>query len=369
MVFPFDFRPRTRILFGAGEFARLGEVARELGGTRCLLVADRGMLEAGYAQEATRSLKARRMEVFAFHDFDPGPTSAMVEAGRALAAPHQIDLIVALGGGSSMDCAKGINFVLTNGGAMRDYWGYGKASRPLVPMIAVPTTAGTGSEAQSYTMIHDAENHVDMACGDVKATFRAAILDPKLTISQPAALTAATGYDAISHALETLVATRRTALSECFSREAWRLLNGSYPQVLRDPRDLEARSAMLLGAHLAGLAVENATLGAAHACASPLMADYRIPHGVAIALVLPHVVKWNSAVAGPQYDELCAGDLSRRLRELAAIAELPLSLSEASVPEEALPRLAEEAGSQWAGRFNPRRFDAGAALEIYQCAY
>src|SRR5580700_9089976 len=182
---PFDFRPRTRLLFGSGEFARLGEVAREMGGTRCLVVADQGMLETGYVKEATRTLKARRMEVFAFHEFTENPTSAMVEAGAAAAAPDRVDLIVSVGGGSSMDCAKGINFLLSNGGRMRDYWGYGKAAKPMLPMLSVPTTAGTGSEAQSYCIVTDPETHTRMACGDAKAIFRAAILDPKLTVSQP----------------------------------------------------------------------------------------------------------------------------------------------------------------------------------------
>src|ERR1043166_1090437 len=366
---PFDFRPRTRILFGAGEFARLGEVARELDGTRCLLVADPGMVEAGYVQEAPRALKARRMDVFGFHEFEASPSLAMIEAGRAFADPLQINLIVGLGGGSSMDCAKGINFVLSNGGTIRDYWGYGNAKRPMLPMIAVPTTAGTGSEAQTYALISDDATRVKMACGDAKAAFRVAILDPKLTVSQPAALTAATGYDAISHALETLVSTRRNAISECFSREAWRLLNDNYERVLANPSDLEARGAMLAGASLAGLAIENSMLGATHACAYPLTAHYDIAHGVAIALLLPHVVEWNSQVAGSHYQALHAGDLGRRLRDLAEAAELPGSLRDAAVPEEALPRLAEEAGAQWTGRFNPRPFDAGAALEIYQCAY
>jgi alcohol dehydrogenase len=364
----FDYRPRTRVVFGAGEFGRLGELARELGGTRCLLVADRGMVEAGYVQEAARSLKARRMDVFGFHDFEANPTTNMVEAGRAFAAPLGIDLIVGLGGGSSMDCAKAINFVLTNGGVIRDYWGYGKASRPLLPMMGVPTTAGTGSEAQSYALISDAESHVKMACGDIKAAFRLAILDPQLTVTQPFAVTAATGYDAISHAVETLVSTRRNALSECYSREAWRLLNGNYPRVLKDPTDLQARGAMLIGAYFAGLAIENSMLGATHACANPMTAHYNITHGRAIALLLSHVVTWNMGVAGRLYDELHAG-LARRLRELADIADLPSSLREVSVPEEALPRLAEEASAQWTGRFNPRPFDAAAALEIYQCAY
>jgi len=366
---PFDFRPRTRILFGAGEFARVGEIAREVGGTRCLLVADRGMVDAGYAQEAIRSLKARRMEVFAFHEFDASPTTSVIEAGRAFSATLDINLIVGLGGGSSLDCAKAINFVLTNGGSVRDYWGYGKASRPLLPMIAIPTTAGTGSEAQTYAIVVDEDTRVPMACGDGKAAFRVAILDPKLTVTQPAALTAATGYDAISHAIETLVSTRRNALSECFSREAWRLLNSSFERVLENGSDLDARAAMLLGSHFGGLAVEYSMLGAAHACANPLTAGYRIPHGVAVSLLLSHVVKWNSAVAGEQYDELHSGNLEQRLRELAEAADLPLSLREASVPEQALPRLAEQASAQWSGRFNPRPFDAAAALEIYQCAY
>src|SRR5271154_6333718 len=262
---PFDFRPRTRVLFGAGDFARLGEVARELGATKCLLVADRGMVDRGYAQEATRTLKARRIEVFGFHGFETGPTAPlaakMVDAGAAFAAPLSVNLIVGLGGGSSMDCAKAINFVVTNGGSIRDYWGFGKASKPMLPMIAVPTTAGTGSEAQSSAIVVDPETSVRMVCGDYKAAFRAAILAPKLTVSQPRALAAATGYDAISHAVETLVSTRQTALSECFSRSAWRLLNANFERVLKDPGDLAARGAMLIGAHFGGLAIENANLG------------------------------------------------------------------------------------------------------------
>ncbi len=366
---PFDFRPRTRVLFGEGGFTRLGEVARELGGTRCLLVADPGMVQAGYAQEATRSLKARRMAVHAFHDFQPNPTSAMVEAGHAFAAPHGIDLIVAVGGGSSLDCAKAINFLLTNGGSIRDYWGYGKATKPMMSMLAVPTTAGTGSEAQSYATITDAESGVRMACGDRQVSFRAAILDPKLTVSQPASLTAAAGYDALSHALETLVTTRQTALSECFSRSAWRLINSGLERVLADPTDLDARGAILLGAHFGGLAIENSALGAAHALAYSLTGHFGIPHGVAIALVLARVVEWNQGVAGARYQELYAGDLIERLRSLAELAGLPVNLREANVPEESLPRLAEDAASQWAGKFNPRPLDAAGALEIYQRAY
>ncbi len=366
---PFDFRPRTRVVFGSGEFARLGEVARELGGTRCLVVADQGMLHTGHVKEAIRTLKARRMEVFAFHDFSENPTAAMVEAGGAFAAPERIDVIVSVGGGSSMDCAKGINFLVSNGGHMRDYWGYGKALKPMLPMIAVPTTAGTGSEAQSFCVVTDPEAGARMACGDAKATFRAAILDPRLTLSQPKAVAAATGYDALSHALETLVTTRHTALSECFSRSAWRLINSGFERMLEDPEDLEARGSMLLGAHFGGLAVENSMLGAAHACASPLTTQFGVAHGVALALVLRHVVRWNRAAAGARYDELGEAGIEDRLSRIAEAAGLPLTLREAGISEEALPRLAEDAATQWPGKFNPRPFDAAGALEIYRWAF
>jgi len=365
---PFDFRPRTRVLFGAGEFSRLGEVAREMGGTRCLVVADSAMAETGYPKEAIRTLKARRMEVFAFHDFQASPTSAMIEAGAAASAQDRIDLIVGVGGGSSLDCAKGINFLLSNGGSMRDYWGYGKAAKPMLPMIAVPTTAGTGSEAQSYCIVTDPETQTRMACGDAKATFRAAILDPKLTLSQPRELAAATGYDALSHALETLVTTRHTALSECFSRSAWTLTSQGFERMLKDPEDLKARGAMLLGAHFGGLAVENSMLGAAHACATPLTAQFGVPHGVAVALMLRHVVRWNRPVAGYRYDELGVDDLEDRLTEIAQSAGLPMTLREAGIAEEVLPRLAEDAAAQWPGKFNPRAFDAAGALEVYEWA-
>src|SRR5256885_1524759 len=230
MHFPkaFDFQPRTRVIFGAGVIDRLGELARELNFQRTLLVADRGLVASGHVDEAVGPLQKAGVEVFRFHDFEANPDTRMIESGTQVVTPLKIDSVIGLGGGSSMDCAKGINFVLTNGGTMADYRGYGKATKPMLPMIAVPTTAGTGSEAQSYALISDARTHEKMACGDPKAVFAAAILDPELTVSQPMHVTAAAGYDAISHAIETWVTTRRTPMSELFSREAWRLLSANY---------------------------------------------------------------------------------------------------------------------------------------------
>lgn len=377
----FDFQPRTRVIFGEGTFAQLGTLARGLNFKRTLLVADRGIAACGYVAEAIQLLSQAGITAFPFHDFGENPDTAMIEAGRIIAAEHEIDSILALGGGSSLDTAKGINFVLTNGGTMRDYWGHDKVSdnpagQPLLPMIGIPTTAGTGSEAQTYALISDAETHVKMACGDAQAAFKITILDPRLTVTQPAQLTATAGYDAIAHAVESFVTTKRNPLSDVFAKEAWRLLANNYERVLNEPQDLEARGAMLLGAHYSGIAIENSMLGATHACANPLTAHYGTAHGVAIALMLPHVVRWNSVTVGERYAELAqviglssAEQLAERLAQLAHAGSLPRSLRALEIPPADLPRLAEAASNQWTGTFNPRPFDAAGAKELYAWAF
>ena len=364
----FDFQPRTRVIFGAGAIERLGELARELNFKRTLLVADHGLVASGHVDEAVVPLEKAGVEVFRFHDFEVNPDTRMVEAGTKLVAPLKIDSIIGLGGGSSLDCAKGINFLLTNGGRMADYHGYGKATQPMLPMIAIPTTAGTGSEAQTYALISDAESHVKMACGDPKAAFRVALLDPALTVSQPRSITATSGFDAIAHAVETYVTTKRNPLSQLFSREAWRLLEPNYERVLSQPDDLEARGAMQLGAFYAGVAIDNSMLGATHACANPLTARYGTAHGAAIAMLLPSVVRWNETAVGRDYAWL-HGALAHRLEELAEAAGLRSNLRAIGVSETELPELASEAATQWTGTFNPRPFDKQGAIEIYQCVY
>lgn len=377
---PFDFQPRTRVVFGPGSLARLGQIARDLDFHRTLLVADPGVAEAGHLAAAQRALAAAGVEIHTFADFGVNPDSAMVEAGVRLARPRAVDSVIGLGGGSSLDCAKGINFLLTNGGAMADYRGYGKARMPLLPMIGVPTTAGTGSEAQSYAVIADAATHMKMACGDPSAAVRVAILDPDLTATAPRQVTAMAGFDAIAHAVETSVTTKRTPLSDMFSHRAWRLLNNAYERVLNNPDDAEARGAMQLGAYFSGMAIEQSMLGAAHACANPLTARCNTVHGQALAILLPHVVRWNAGVAGGQYaalldsepararDEDAAEALAVRLEHLAAAGGLNLRLRDIGVEAAHLPELADLAAGQWTGGFNPRPFNAVGALEIYRAA-
>jgi len=370
VIQPFDFFPRTRVVFGENSFARLGELACELGFTRTLIVADRDIVKLGFAEKAAALLKQSGMVACVFHDFESNPNSDMVEAGRMFAASQSIDSIVALGGGSSLDCAKGINFVLTNGGTMREYRGFGRASQPMLPSIGIPTTSGTGSEAQSYALISDAETHAKMACGDPKAAFRIAILDPVLTVSQPRSVSAAAGFDAISHAVESFVTLKRTNISDMFARDAWRLLEANYERVLTHPDDIIARGAMLLGAHEAGIAIEQSMLGATHACANPLTARYGTTHAVAIGLMLPHVVRWNAEVVADRYRELAPeGELADRLEELRRAGGLPERLRDLGISVEALEQLAGDATREWTGTFNPRPLDAATALALYRAAF
>jgi alcohol dehydrogenase len=382
---PFDYHSPTRVVFGPGSLNRLGELARELGDTRVLLVTDPGLEQAGHPQRAVESIRQAGLEVFLFDGVEPNPTDTHVQAGVDFARPLDIDLIVSVGGGSSMDCAKGINFILTNGGTMADYKGFGKATKPMLPSIGIPATAGTGSEAQSYALIADEKSHMKMACGDRKAAFRVAILDPEVTVSQPQGVTAITGIDALSHALESYVTSKRNALAQLFARQAWKLLEVNLETVLKKPSDLEARGAMQVGAYLAGTAIENSMLGACHACANPLTAHYGITHGLAIGILLPHVVRFNAAAVGELYQELAEesgfidpdrngqGDaaaeiIAERIHALMRFAGLPASLTECGVSGGILPVLAEEAAQQWTARFNPRPVTEADLLALYTAA-
>jgi alcohol dehydrogenase len=385
-MIPFDFQPRTRIVFGPDKIDDLGILARELDARRAIVVSDPGVIAAGHMQRGVEALDRAGVQSFHFDHVHENPSTRDVAAAVEFARDCRPDLIVGLGGGSSMDCAKGLNFIYTNGGEMRDYWGVGKATKPMLPMIAVPTTAGTGSEAQSFALISDAETHVKMACGDKKAACRIALLDPKLTLTQPRRVTALTGVDALAHALETFVTKRRTAMSLAFSLEAWRLLSRNFGRVLEEPDNLQARGGMQLGACLAGLAIENSMLGAAHALANPLTADFGIVHGQAIGLMLPHVIRFNGLEFPEWYDELyreaihAVGDngvaqhggaeaLADFVTRLVAEADLPHRLADCGVPRESLRKLADDAAMQWTGNFNPRAVEPESLRELYEQAF
>jgi alcohol dehydrogenase len=369
----FDWQPRTRLVFGPGMLAQVGDLASELGVRRVLLVTDKGIVAAGHLDRARIALEGSGRSVAIYDSVRENPTTTDVARCVEMARASEAELLIGLGGGSSMDTAKGSNFILTNGGEMKDYWGVGKATRAMLPLIAIPTTAGTGSECQSAALIADEVTHQKMACLDPKAAARIAILDPELTVSQPAGVTACTGIDAIAHAVETAVSKKRTPLSAIFSREAFRLCNDAFLRVLAEPGDLSARAEMQLGAAYAGLAIEYSMLGAAHSAANPLTAQHNVVHGQAVGIMLPEVVRFNAADAAARagYAELCevtglrdAEHLATRLEELLAACGLAARLRDFGAVD--ISALADDASRQWTATFNPRMISATEFAQLYE---
>jgi alcohol dehydrogenase len=381
----FDYHPQTRVVFGLKSIERVGGLAAELGARNVLLVTDRGIVSAGHAGRVSGLLEGAGLSVCCFDAVEENPGTRCVEQCLEAARRSSIDTIVGLGGGSSLDTAKGCNFLFTNGGRMQDYRGIGKARRPMLPLIAIPTTGGTGSECQSFALITDEATHQKMACGDPKAAARIALLDPGLTVSQPPRVTACSGVDAIAHAVETAVTRKRTALSMVFSREALRLTLAGLPRVLAAPEDMEARGWMLLGAAWAGTAIENSMVGAAHSAANPLTAHFGIVHGHAVGLMLPHVVRFNAGdpAAAQTYAELAcaaglvspsetpgkaAAQLANLLEGMLDLAGLPRSLKGLGLGAAQIPGLALEAARQWTAQFNPRPVTVADFESIYAAA-
>lgn len=368
-------RSPVRVEFGHVAISRLGELARGANARCVLLVGDRGVLAAGHLDRAAALLDEAGAAVTVFVDAGENPTTANVDTGLAVARSAGIDVFVAVGGGSVMDCAKAINLLLTNGGTVRDYHGTNRATCPMRPMIAVPTTTGTGSEAQSYAIISDAATHEKMACGDRRHPADGglrpivALLDPQLALTQPRRVAAATGLDAISHAVESAGCRARNDVSLEFSEQAWRLLSRSIMAHLTAPNDATAGD-MLLGAHLAGCAIEESMLGAAHACANPLTAVFSITHGVAVATMLPHVVAFNAALGWNPYSRLVeqADELVRTIGTFNRASGIIIPLAAHGVTERHLPDLARMAAQQWTAGFNPRTVGEPELLELLRRA-
>lgn len=384
---PFEYHSDTRVLFGQGCIAQLGDAVRRLSSGPVLLVTDPGIVDAGLAARALASLDSAGLQVEVFDGVEENPTTLHVQAGVQFVSRTGVEFgsIVGLGGGSAMDCAKGINFLLTNGGRMEDYWGDGKATTAMLPSIGVPTTAGTGSEAQRFTLIaQDQGEHQKMACGDRKVRFRTVLLDPDLLSTAPAAVVAAAAVDAVAHAVESFVTTRANPVSRLFAGEALRLLHGSFESWVGNHQSSDTGGAVLLGAHWAGAAIEHSMLGAAHACANPLTGRYGITHGVAVGVMLPHVIRYNGTVVNGDYanlvkvagiavevEESAAADvLADRVGALYRSARMPSRLSELpGVKEEELESLAQRAASQMTAGFNPRAVGRDECHQLYRAAF
>jgi alcohol dehydrogenase len=379
----FDWKPPTRVVCGRGCVARLGELVAAEGCGRVLVVTDPGLTAAGHPRRAVESLERAGIAVVLFDAVDENPTTADVEAVRERSAAEQVDGFVAVGGGSCIDAAKGADFLVTNGGEMADYRGRVGLERPLLPLFAVPTTAGTGSEVQSFALIASEATHEKMACGDPSAAPRIALLDAELCASMPPEITATSGLDALTHAVETAVTRARNERSTPYSHAAFRLAARAFPRVLADGDDLDAREDMLVAAALAGVAIEASMLGAAHALANPLTRALDVPHGLAVGLLSPHVVRFNATepATRSRYAELgrllpgAGGDTDDAVEALVGFLEeclttsgLPTALSAWSLDDDAVGPLAAEAATQWTADFNPRTVTAADLAALYRAA-
>ncbi|MDA0323065.1 MAG: iron-containing alcohol dehydrogenase [Verrucomicrobia bacterium] len=366
---------------GEGTLSQLGSRVAGLGVSRVLLVTDKGVSAAGHLEPALDSLKACGCDVSVFDNVHANPTELDVLACVAAAKNHGAEALIGFGGGSSMDAAKGCNFILTNGGAMSDYWGVDKATQPMLPFVAVPTTAGTGSECQRFALISDSTTHRKMACGDIKARARFAILDPRTTLTQPPFVAACTGVDAVAHAVETAVTVKRNSQSLEFSYDAFRRLSANIHAIMRDPGNVIARAEIQLGASLAGAAIECSMLGAAHAAANPLTAMCGTIHGQAVGIMLPGVVRLNgedgdaaaayrdlTAAAGLPFDGTDRGAVTALADWLSALLhdlDLHRPLRTLGVTREMIPRLSAGAAEEWTGTFNPRRLTSDDFARLY----
>lgn len=362
----------TEIVFGAGAIGR----ASELMTLGAFVVTDPGIVAAGHLARLEAILAAAGIRSGRYDQVRENPTEGCVEACLAAYAafdPGRSIGIVALGGGSCIDVAKGCAMLAQGGGRMRDYIGRGAIDVQKPRVIAIPTTAGTGSEVQSFALIANADTGQKMACGGSAPAI--AILDPELTVTQPRFVAACTGLDTLAHAVESLVTRSATAASRALSREAFVLVERNLPRVFAAPDDLDARGAMLQASAKAGLAIEQSMLGAAHAMANPLTKHHGVTHGQAVGVLLPHVVRYNreNAAAAANYADLAAAaDLAPPCADQAAAIDALIARLEqliivagfeprfAAVPADSIEMLAAEAGEQWTARCNPRDVDAAA---------
>ena len=389
-------RPRTAVVFGRGSVGGLSAVLddvsaiRSCSTRRVLFVSDPGITATAMFGDAVDAVRRGGREVETFADFRPNPDTEDVATGGRFAGGYRPDVIVGFGGGSSLDCAKGINFVYSCGGTVSDYRGSATATTPLLPMVAIPTTAGTGSEMQSYAVISDAETGMKLACGDPSAAPAVAILDPELTRTAPPAVAALAGLDAISHVVEAYVSRAANPINRMYAAAAAEKLFGGYRASIGGDVAVDVREAMQWGAAWAGSAIETGMLGAAHALANPLTAAHGLPHGLAIALTLPVVMRINAPEVGDRYDELartvnggrgpgliehverCVSTAGHRLVDQVGGAWLPESVRggrpgrPAAGPPPILATLTAGALSQWTGRFNPVALDRTNVERAYR---
>lgn len=370
-------------LFGPGCSKEIGAQAKNLGAKKALIVTDEGLYKAGIADIIVNYLNEAGVESYVFAGAEPNPTDKNVHDGVEKYNENGCDFIISLGGGSSHDCAKGIGLVTAGGGHIRDYEGVNKSKVPMTPLVAVNTTAGTASEMTRFCIITNTDTHVKMAIVDWRCTPLIAIDDPRLMVAKPAGLTAATGMDALTHAVEAYVSTAANPITDACAEKAIRMIQQWLRQAVANGDNIEAREAMSYAQYLAGMAFNNASLGYVHAMAHQLGGFYNLPHGVCNAVLLPHVCEFN-LIACPERFATIAELLGvntegltvmeagyagiEAIRELSHDVGIPSGLTELGVKEEDLAIMATNAQNDACMLTNPRKASHAQVVEIFKSA-
>jgi alcohol dehydrogenase len=380
----YGFYIPTVTLMGIGAFKEIGNQIKTLGGRKPFICTDQGIVDSGILDQVAGVIKREcEVEPVVYDKTQPNPTDENVHEGLKMYQDAGCDLIVSLGGGSSHDCGKGIGIVATNGGNIRDYEGVDQSSKAMPPFIAVNTTAGTASEMTRFCIITDTSRKVKMAIVDWRVTPNVAIDDPLLMIGMPPALTAATGMDALTHAVEAYVSTAATPITDACALKAIEMIARNLRAAVANGQDMEARDNMSYAQYLAGMAFNNASLGHVHAMAHQLGGFYDLPHGVCNAILLPHVQRFNmiakmdrfvniAAAMGEKVDGLSVREAAEKaleaIKTLSADVSIPGGLTELGVKEQDLKVMAENAQKDACGLTNPRCPDLDDVIQIYKNA-
>lgn len=379
----FMFGIPSFVQFGCGVAKQAGEVAKQLGAKKVFFVYDKGVKAAGLTDVVLGSLKDAGLEVLEYDGVLPNPPDTIVEEAAQKAKAFQADVTMALGGGSSIDCAKAINILQTNPSPINQYDGVNLVKNPTKPLIAIPTTSGTASEVTAFSIVTDTTRLKKMVIGGQFVGATLALADPEMTVGMPPAITASTGMDALTHAIEAYVSKGAMVPTDLCALKSIELIYNNLEKATKNGQDLEARENMLLGSMLAGYAFSSAVLGLVHSIAHPLSVHCGLPHGVANAVGLPYVMEFNS-VAVPEKtkniglamgldvadktDEEAAAITVEAVKELSKKLKIP-KLSDLDVPKDLFDRLAEDALNEISTLFNPRDVTKEDVLQILEKAY
>ena len=374
----------TRNVFGEGAVQEAGDLVKSLGAKKCLIVTDRYLGQIGMADRVQGILEKAGIEACIFAGAEPNPTDKNVEAGARFYQENECNSIISLGGGSSHDCAKGIGLVAANGGQIADFEGVDKSSKPMIPLMAINTTAGTASEITRFCIITDTSRKVKMAIVDWRVTPQIAINDPELMKGMPPSLTATTGMDALTHAIEAYVSTDANPLTDAAAIMAIKMIAHYLPKAVANGNYMKARDKMAYAQYLAGIAFNNASLGYVHAMAHQLGGFYNLPHGVCNAILLPYVESYNlignmnrfrdvAQAMGVQVEGIsvtCAAEKAiEAIKKLSRQLEIPSDLKQLGVREEDFGIMADNAKKDVCQLTNPRTATREQVIEIYRQAY